>query len=73
MHPFDDPDAIAGQGTVALEMLQQHTGPLDAVFVAVGGGGLSEALRVVAAKPLDLPYVRFHQPATPEQAMTGPA
>jgi len=40
VHPFDDPDVIAGQGTVALEMLQQHTGPLDAVFVAVGGGGL---------------------------------
>jgi len=40
IHPFDDPDVIAGQGTVGLEMLQQHNGPLDAVFVAVGGGGL---------------------------------
>jgi threonine dehydratase len=40
VHPFDDPDVIAGQGTVGLEMLQQHTGALDAVFVAVGGGGL---------------------------------
>jgi threonine dehydratase len=40
VHPFDDPDVIAGQGTVALEMLRQHTGPLDAIFVAVGGGGL---------------------------------
>ena len=40
VHPFDDPDVIAGQGTVAMELLQQHTGPLDAVFVAVGGGGL---------------------------------
>jgi threonine dehydratase len=40
VHPFDDPDVIAGQGTVALEMLQQHPGPIDAVFVAVGGGGL---------------------------------
>lgn len=40
IHPFDDPDVIAGQGTVGLELLQQHTGPLDAVFVAVGGGGL---------------------------------
>ena len=40
VHPFDDPDVIAGQGTVGLELLQQHTGPLDAVFVAVGGGGL---------------------------------
>jgi len=40
VHPFDDPDVIAGQGTVAMEMLRQHQGPLDAVFVAVGGGGL---------------------------------
>ncbi len=40
IHPFDDPDVIAGQGTVGLELLQQHNGPLDAVFVAVGGGGL---------------------------------
>ncbi|MFB0915963.1 MAG: pyridoxal-phosphate dependent enzyme, partial [Burkholderiaceae bacterium] len=40
VHPFDDPDVIAGQGTVAMEMLRQHTGPLDAVFVAIGGGGL---------------------------------
>ncbi|WP_374660799.1 threonine ammonia-lyase, biosynthetic [Inhella sp.] len=40
VHPFDDPDVIAGQGTVALELLAQHPGPLDAVFVAVGGGGL---------------------------------
>src|SRR3954453_8596887 len=38
--PFDDPDVIAGQGTIALEMLRQHEGPLDAVFVPVGGGGL---------------------------------
>ena len=40
VHPFDDPDVIAGQGTVAMEILRQVTGPLDAVFVAVGGGGL---------------------------------
>ncbi|MEO7243304.1 MAG: threonine ammonia-lyase, biosynthetic [Variovorax sp.] len=40
VHPFDDPDVIAGQGTVAMEMLRQHQGRLDAVFVAVGGGGL---------------------------------
>lgn len=40
VHPFDDPDVIAGQGTIAMEMLSQHTGPLDAVFVAIGGGGL---------------------------------
>jgi threonine dehydratase len=40
VHPFDDPDVIAGQGTVAMELLRQHPGPIDAVFVAIGGGGL---------------------------------
>ena len=40
VHPFDDPDVIAGQGTVGMEILRQHPGPLDAVFVAIGGGGL---------------------------------
>ncbi|MCT8163358.1 MULTISPECIES: threonine ammonia-lyase, biosynthetic [unclassified Pseudomonas] len=38
--PYDDPDVIAGQGTVAMEVLRQHPGPLDAIFVPVGGGGL---------------------------------
>ena len=40
IHPFDDPEVIAGQGTIAMEMLRQHQGPLHAVFVAIGGGGL---------------------------------
>ncbi len=40
VHPFDDPEVIAGQGTVAMEILRQHQGPIDAVFVAIGGGGL---------------------------------
>ena len=40
VHPFDDPDVIAGQGTVAMELLRQHQGPIHAVFVAIGGGGL---------------------------------
>lgn len=40
VHPFDDPDVIAGQGTVGMEILRQHPGPLDAILVAVGGGGL---------------------------------
>jgi threonine dehydratase len=40
VHPFDDADVIAGQGTVAMEILRQHQGPIDAVFVAIGGGGL---------------------------------
>src|SRR5262245_31718709 len=39
-HPSDDPDVIAGQGTIAMEMLRQHQGPLDVVFVGIGGGGL---------------------------------
>ncbi len=38
--PFDDPDVIAGQGTVAMEILRQHGGPIHAVYVPVGGGGL---------------------------------
>ncbi len=40
VHPFDDPDVIAGQGTVAMEILRQESGPIDAIFVPVGGGGL---------------------------------
>ena len=40
IHPYDDPHTIAGQGTVAMEILRQHQGPLDAIFVPVGGGGL---------------------------------
>ncbi|MBV6273336.1 threonine ammonia-lyase, biosynthetic [Alcaligenaceae bacterium CGII-47] len=40
VHPFDDPEVIAGQGTVGMEILRQHPGPIDAIFVAIGGGGL---------------------------------
>jgi len=40
VHPYDDPDVIAGQGTIGMEILRQCQGPLDAIFVAVGGGGL---------------------------------
>ncbi|WP_455199338.1 threonine ammonia-lyase, biosynthetic [Kaarinaea lacus] len=40
IHPYDDPEVIAGQGTIALEILDQYEGPLDAIFVPVGGGGL---------------------------------
>jgi len=36
VHPFDDPDVIAGQGTIAMEILRQHPGPIDAVFCAIG-------------------------------------
>ena len=40
VHPYDDPDVIAGQGTIGMEILRQSEKPIDAVFVAVGGGGL---------------------------------
>ena len=55
VHPFDDPDVIAGQGTVAMEIVRQHQEPLDAIFVPVGGGGL---LAGVAA------YIRYVWPRT---------
>ncbi|WP_193162255.1 threonine ammonia-lyase, biosynthetic [Microbulbifer hainanensis] len=44
VHPYDDPDVIAGQGTVAMELLRQHPGHLDAVFIPVGGGGLAAGM-----------------------------
>ncbi|MDD5577911.1 MAG: threonine ammonia-lyase, biosynthetic [Methylobacter sp.] len=53
IHPYDDPDVIAGQGTVAMEILRQQTGKLDAIFVPVGGGGL---IAGIAA------YVKFVRP-----------
>ncbi|BEV06863.1 threonine ammonia-lyase, biosynthetic [Methylophilus sp. DW102] len=40
VHPYDDPDVIAGQGTIALELVQDHAAPIEAVFCCVGGGGL---------------------------------
>jgi len=53
VHPFDDPDVIAGQGTVAMEILRQHQGPIDAVFVPIGGGGLASgvAAYIKAVRP----------------------
>lgn len=53
VHPYDDPDVIAGQGTIGMEILRQLSGPLDAVFVPVGGGGL---LAGVAA------YIKYVRP-----------
>ncbi|MCQ3828773.1 threonine ammonia-lyase, biosynthetic [Microbulbifer elongatus] len=44
IHPYDDPDVIAGQGTVAMELLRQQPGHLDAVFIPVGGGGLAAGM-----------------------------
>ncbi|TDD07845.1 threonine dehydratase [Saccharopolyspora terrae] len=62
VHPFDDPRTIAGQGTVGLEIAEQHDGPIDTVIVPVGGGGLLAGIvlwlkehfpeiRVVGAEP----------------------
>ena len=48
VHPFDDPDVIAGQGTVAVEILRQARGEVDAIFVPVGGGGLISGIAVYA-------------------------
>jgi threonine dehydratase len=44
IHPFDDPDVIAGQGTVALEILRQNPEPIEAIFVQIGGGGLASGI-----------------------------
>ncbi|MFC5372265.1 threonine ammonia-lyase, biosynthetic [Brevundimonas faecalis] len=55
VHPFDDPDVIAGQGTVGLEILRQHPDALDAVFVPIGGGGLAAGVAAI---------VRFLRPQT---------
>ncbi len=53
VHPFDDPAVIAGQGTIAMEILNQCRDPIDAIFVPVGGGGLASgiALYVKALHP----------------------
>jgi threonine dehydratase len=53
VHPFDDPDVIAGQGTIAMEILRQHQHPIHAIFVAIGGGGLSAgvAAYIKAVRP----------------------
>lgn len=55
VHPFDDPDVIAGQGTVGLEILRQHPDTIDAVFVPIGGGGLAAGVAAI---------VRFLRPET---------
>jgi threonine dehydratase len=64
VHPYDDPDVIAGQGTVGMEILRQHGGPIDAIFAAVGGGGLISGIgayvkrlrpeiRLIGVQPID--------------------
>jgi threonine dehydratase len=64
VHPYDDPDVIAGQGTIGMEILRQWQGPLDAIFVAIGGGGLASGIasyvkrvrpeiKVIGVQPVD--------------------
>ncbi|MDX7949687.1 threonine ammonia-lyase, biosynthetic [Lichenihabitans sp. Uapishka_5] len=64
IHPFDDPDVIAGQGTVGLEILRQHADPIEAIFVPIGGGGLASGIaaftkylrpeiKVIGVEPVD--------------------
>ncbi|MDQ6999525.1 MAG: threonine ammonia-lyase, biosynthetic [Mariprofundus sp.] len=55
IHPYDDPQVIAGQGTIAEEMLRQTPGDLDAVFVPIGGGGLIAGMAL---------YLKKHSPDT---------
>jgi threonine dehydratase len=64
VHPYDDPDVIAGQGTIGMELLRQHTQPLHAIFVPIGGGGLISGIaayvkrlrpdvRIIGVEPVD--------------------
>ncbi|HEX2566271.1 MAG TPA: threonine ammonia-lyase, biosynthetic [Burkholderiales bacterium] len=64
VHPYNDPEVIAGQGTIGLEILRQHPQPIDAIFVPVGGGGLISgiaayvkrvrpAVRIIGVEPVD--------------------
>lgn len=64
IHPFDAADTIAGQGTVGVEICQQHPGELDAVFIPIGGGGLAAGVsaylkyirpevRIIGVEPVD--------------------
>ncbi|MBN8281000.1 MAG: threonine ammonia-lyase, biosynthetic [Gammaproteobacteria bacterium] len=66
IHPFNDPAVIAGQGTIGMEILRQHRGSLDAIFVPVGGGGLVSGIglyvkalypeiRVIGVEPAECP------------------
>ncbi|MEW5757685.1 MAG: threonine ammonia-lyase, biosynthetic [Pseudomonadota bacterium] len=55
IHPYDDPEVIAGQGTIAMELLRQHEDPIDAVFVPVGGGGLIAGVSC---------YIKYLRPET---------
>ena len=64
VHPYDDPEVIAGQGTIGMEILREHSGPIEAIFAAVGGGGLVSGIaayvkrlrpeiKVIGVEPVD--------------------
>ena len=64
IHPFDDPDVIAGQGTIGMEILRQCQKPIHAIFVAIGGGGLISGvaayvkrlrpeIKIIGVEPVD--------------------
>ena len=44
VHPYDDPEVIAGQGTIGMEILRQHSRPIEAIFVPIGGGGIAAGI-----------------------------
>ena len=78
VHPYDDPDAIAGQGTIGVEILRQWQGPLDAIFVAIRRGRLMAAARLAGASrwtpyPYRMKYGIGVQPATPRREMFAAA
>jgi threonine dehydratase len=64
VHPYDDPDVIAGQGTIGMEILRQHPGEIHAIFAPIGGGGLISGIavyvkrlypeiRIIGVEPVD--------------------
>lgn len=76
VHPFDDPDVIAGQGTVGMEILRQHQGPIHAVFVAIGGGGLAAGVSayIKELRPeIKVIGVQTHDSDAMAQSLEGPA
>src|SRR5919204_4119184 len=69
VHPYDDPEVIAGQGTVGMEIVRQHPGPLDAIFVPVGGGGLISGIAAYVKRVRPAVHVIGVEPADAD-AMT---
>ncbi len=48
VHPYDDPDVITGQATIALELFRQSSKPIDYLFIPIGGGGLAAGMALVS-------------------------